>query len=209
MKRVFVIAAALAACAFPAWAQTQASYENVTRAPAEMMDGLIVSVCADNDRTVTWLSLDELGYPLRGDRSVRDSGTRIFTERYEATGCGAPPRRLNVQVFHGGARPTPAPMLLPPGQTAISAGIMVDLFRTHVPQLMALRHPTCRSAPPGQPIFLVTDTTALNGEPFALNQTWTERWAYRACGVADSVDISFTTDGERVTMSMAVVPATP
>lgn len=184
-------------------ARAQTSYETVTRPHAEMMDALLVQQCTQNDRGISWLATEEMSYPLLGDRRAHDDGVRIFTERYEVSGCGAPPRRINIQVFHGGPRAqNPAPMPLPPGETAISAGIMTDLFRTHIPQLLALHHPTCRTAPPGQPIFLVTDTHALSGTPFAVNETWTERWAYRACEAPDSVDISSTSNGDRVTMTL-------
>lgn len=202
--RPFAVVCAVMLSAFgSASAQPQTSYESVTRPHVEGFDALLVRDCPQQDRSVRWVSLEEMTYPLRGDRETRDAGTRIFTEHYEATGCGAAPRRLNVQVFHGAQAPRPSPMLLPPGETAVSAGVMVDLFRTHIPQLMALRHPTCRTAPAGEPIFLVTDTILLDGEPFAQNeQVWTERWRYRACGEAHSIDISFVSNGERVRMVM-------
>jgi len=199
-----VLSAACALGANPARAQT--SYEAVTRPQAEMMDGLLVRQCTQDDRSIRWLALEEMSYPLRGDRRAHDDGVRIFTEHYESSGCGASPRRINVQVYHGGPQAlNPTPVLLPPGETAISAGIMTDLFRAHIPQLIGLRHPTCRNAPAGEPIFLVTDTNVLSGTPFALGQTWVERWDYRACGVTDSVDISFTSDGDRVTMLLTTI----
>jgi hypothetical protein len=189
-------------------ARAQNSYETVTRPHAEMMDGFLVQQCTQNDRSISWLALEEISYPLLGDRRAHDDGVRIFTERYEASGCGASPRRINIQVFHGGPRAqNPVAMPLPPGETAISAGIMTDLFRTHIPQLLALHHPTCRTAPPGQPIFLVTDTHVISGSPFVVNETWTERWDYRACEAADLVDISFTSNGDRVTMTLTTTSA--
>jgi|GEM_PF-3440916 len=201
----FAGAVATAIAILTASAHAQTSYEGVTRPHAERLDNLIVATCTQNDRIVRWLALEEIAYALRGDREVRDSGTRIFKESYEATGCGAPPRRLHVQVFHGGTQaPEPLPMLLPPGETTIDVGTMINLFRTHMPQLMAIRHPACRAAPAGQPVFLVTDTRVIRGEAFVPNEMWTERWAYRACGEAAEIDISFTSDGERLTMLMSL-----
>lgn len=205
--RALLGALLLALIAAPARADD--NYQSVSRSQADQMDRLIVPECAANDRRVTWINLEEIGYPLLGDRNTRDAGTRIYTERYEATGCAHAPRRLNVQVFHGGAAaPTPTSMLLPPGETAISAGIMVDLFRTIVPQYMAIRHPFCQSAPQGVPVFLVLDTTRVSGEPFVVDQPWTERWRYRACGEEASFDISFVSNGERVRMNVTQT-ATP
>lgn len=208
MKHLAGIVAAAFALLGSASAQPQTSYESLTKTQVEALDGYIVRECPQNDRSLRWLALEEMDYPLRGDRDVRDSGTRIFTERYEATGCGAPPRRLSIQVFQGAE--APRMLLLPPGDTAISAGVMVDLLRTHIPQLMALRHPACRTAPPGQPIFLVTNTTHVSGVPFTPDeQVWVERWDYRACGEPSSIDISFSSNGERVRMSMTLnAPAT-
>jgi hypothetical protein len=211
MRRLASIAVAVLSALGSAAAQPQASYESVTRAQIEMLDGLIVRDCPQQDRSVRWASLQELGYELRGDRDLRDAGVRIFTERYEASGCGAPTRQLNVQIFHGGAQaPTPRILLLPPGGTAVNSGVMVDLFRTHFPQLIALRHPACQTAPAGEPLFIVTNTALLSGEPFAADeQIWIERWDYRACGEASSIDISFSTNGERVRMGMTLSAPAP
>ncbi|HCK83202.1 MAG TPA: hypothetical protein DHW63_01365 [Hyphomonadaceae bacterium] len=186
-----------------AQAQAGETYERITRAEAISMDAYIVPQCAQGNRQVRRVGIEESAYRMKGDRDRRNEGTRIFIEHYEATGCGQPTRRLNIQVFDGGSlAPSPISALLPPGGTAISHGIMADVFRQQVPMLMATRHSGCRTSPDGSPIFLLTDTNIVEGVPFTTGGAWAERWSYRACDTENSVDIVFSYDGDGVVMIM-------
>ncbi len=184
-----------------ALAQQAPSFEDAARGHVAFYDQLLIPDCVGNDRALRRVGGSESNYAVRGDRDTRAQGIRIYRERYEATGCRAPPRAHNVQVFSGPSAPNGVVSLLPPGDTAITSGVMRDVMIQIFPMLMGARHPGCTaSTGNGRPIIVVTGTRIVEGTPYTANASWTEQWDWEACGVRDSTPITFTFDGEGVRM---------
>lgn len=161
----------------------------------------VFGACAANDLAVTRVSGRLAPLRVAQDNQVRARGVAVYRYVFNATGCGRPARRHNIEILHHRTLPAMA-IALPMGTSPLTSVVLQGAFDTIFEPMMVQRYASC--SPTSR--LKIIEANLTSGAPYVVGRPWTETWRYDACGAKGTATMEFAYDRRGVRMGARVVP---